>query len=167
MIGMTTGISGGYNNYGMYGSYQSARTTGSDKPHAVAPEDQVKLGRKSSPNDCDTCKTRKYQDGSNEGDVSFKAPGHISPQASSGTVRAHEQEHVSNAYEKAAKNNGKVLSASVTLKSAICPECGTSYVAGGTTSTAIKYTNEENPYQKNKKALDAMNQIGSNIDYVA
>ena len=62
----------------------------------------VKPGYKSSPAECETCKGRKYQDGSNESDVSFKAPGHISPQSSAAAVRAHEQMHVTNAYQKAA-----------------------------------------------------------------
>ena len=117
--------------------------------------------------ECQTCKERKYQDGSNETDVSFKAPGHISPQASASTVKAHEQQHVANAYEKAAKNNGKVVSCSVSLRTSVCPECGTSYVAGGTTSTSIAYPNESNPYQKNKKAQDAIRLKGANVDYVA
>ena len=112
---------------------------------------------------CETCKNRKYQDGSDEM-VSFKSASHISPKASASKVRAHEQEHVSNAYTKAAKAGGKVLSASVTLKTAICPECGTSYVSGGTTSTRIQYSDESNPYVQNKKALDAASLIGQNLD---
>lgn len=76
---------------------------------------EVSPGRKSSPAQCETCKNRKYQDGSDEM-VSFKSASHISPKASASKVRAHEQEHVSNAYTKAAKAGGKVLSASVTLK---------------------------------------------------
>ena len=123
---------GGYDSsagYGMYGGTYTSHTT--EQKNAISkvspnPDDQIKAGHKSSPSECKTCKTRKYQDGSNESDVSFKAPGHISPQASAGTVRAHEQQHVSNAYEKAAKGNGKVISASVSLRTEICPECGTS-----------------------------------------
>ena len=113
----------------------------------------VSPGRKSSPAQCETCRNRKYQDGSDEM-VSFKSAAHISPQASASRVMAHEQEHVSNAYKKAAQNNGKVISANVSLKTAICPECGRSYVSGGTTSTQIRYSNESNPYQKNKKAAE-------------
>ena len=124
---------------------------------------EISPGRKSSPAECETCKNRKYQDGSDEM-VSFKSAAHISPQASASKVRAHEQEHVSNAYTKAAKNNGKVLSASVTLKTAVCPECGSSYVSGGTTATKIKYSNEENPYVKNRKSADAISLVGSNLD---
>ena len=120
-------------------------------------------GRESSPAECETCATRKYQDGSDE-NVSFKTAQHISPQAAASRVRAHEQEHVNNAYTKAAKNNGKVISANVAIKTAICPECGRSYVSGGTTTTQIKYYNEENPYQKNLKATDSAKYRGRMID---
>lgn len=113
--------------------------------------------------ECQTCKNRKYQDGSDEM-VSFKSAAHISPESSASRVMAHEQEHVSNAYSRAAKAGGKVVSASVSLKTAICPECGRSYVAGGATSTQIKYPNEKNPYSQNKKNLDAISLIGSNLD---
>ncbi|MCM1104751.1 MAG: hypothetical protein NC409_11685 [Clostridium sp.] len=120
-------------------------------------------GRKSSPAECETCKERKYQDGSDEM-VSFKSASHISPEASAARVRAHEQEHVSNAYKKAAQKNGEVLQASVSLKTAICPECGRSYVAGGETTTQIKYYNEDNPYQQDKKATDSLLYTGMNVD---
>ncbi len=124
---------------------------------------EVTPGRKSSPAECETCSNRKYQDGSDEM-VSYKAAAHISPEASAARVRAHEQEHVNNAYSKAAQNGGKVLAANVTLKTAVCPECGRSYVAGGTTATQIKYSNESNPYQQNKKAADAAGVVGMNLD---
>ena len=96
--------------------------------------------------------------------VSFKSAAHISPEASASRVRAHEQEHVSNAYKKAAQGNGKVLAANVTLKTAICPECGRSYTAGGTTTTKISYSDESNPYQQNQKSADAAAFIGKNLD---
>ena len=121
-------------------------------------------GRKSSPAECETCNNRKYQDGSDEM-VSFKSAAHISPEASASRVRAHEQEHVSNAYKDAAQNNGKVIRASVSLKTAICPECGRSYVAGGTTSTQIKYYNEDNPYQQDLKATDGIKYRGNNVNF--
>nr|WP_277935223.1 hypothetical protein [Parablautia muri] len=124
---------------------------------------KVSPGRKSSPAECETCKNRKYQDGSDEM-VSFKSAAHISPQASASRVRAHEQEHVSNAFRDAAKKDGKVLAANVSLKTAICPECGRSYVAGGTTATKIQYSNEDNPYTQNRKALDSLSFLGRNLD---
>lgn len=120
-------------------------------------------GRKSSPAECQTCKNRKYQGGSDEM-VSFKSASHISPTASGSRVRAHEQEHVSNAYNKAEQNNGKVISATVSIHTAICPECGRTYVSGGETNTQIKYYNEENPYQQGKKLADSAAYSGMNVD---
>lgn len=130
------------------------------------PDEVKKAGRKSSPEECQTCKERKYQDGSDE-NVSFKSASHISPESAGAKVRAHEQEHVSNAYKKAAQKNGKVINASVSIHTSICTECGRTYVSGGTTNTTIKYSNEENPYQKQRKAQDALMLKGANIDYVA
>ena len=126
-------------------------------------EDARHPGRTSSPDECQTCKNRKYQDGSDEM-VSFKSAAHISPEASAARVMAHEQEHVTNAYAKAAQNNGKVLSATVSLRTAICPECGRSYVAGGLTRTQIKYQNEENPYQKARKMREHTMLRGRNME---
>ena len=175
---MINGISGysSYTPYSMnpiasisgYGS--TASITGitpeneAQKPIKNPNESNVKsAGRKSSPAECETCSSRKYKDGSDE-NVSFKTAQHISPESAASRVRAHEQEHVSNAYTKAAKNNGRVLSANVAIHTAICPECGRSYVSGGTTSTQIKYYNEENPYQKNLKATDSAKYKGRMID---
>ena len=97
----------------------------------------AKPGYESSPADCETCKNRKYQDGSNE-NVSFKAAAHISPSESGARVRAHEAEHVSNAYAKAAEKGGKVVSAGVTIRTSVCPECGRAFTAGGETRTTWK-----------------------------
>jgi len=116
--------------------------------------------------ECETCKNRKYQDGSDE-NVSFKSATHVSPEASASRVRAHEAEHVTNAYSKAAKDNGEVLSASVRIFTAVCPECGETYTSGGETRTVIKYSDESNPYQKNQKSIDAAKYIGANVDLVA
>ena len=108
-------------------------------------------------------RTGKYQDGSNE-NVSFKSASHISPEAAGIRVAAHEAEHVSNAYAKAAEGNGQVVSASVTLRTGVCPECGRVYVAGGETNTTIKYPNEANPYQQERKSQDAADLTGARID---
>ena len=100
--------------------------------------------------------------------VSFNAPGHIDPGNAASVVLGHEHEHVANAYDKANKNNGKVEHVSVRLKTAICPECGRSYIAGGETNTQIKYYNEENPYQKDLKESEADNKYrGLNVDIAA
>jgi hypothetical protein len=121
---------------------------------------------KSSPEECQTCKNRKYQDGSDE-NVSYKAAAHISSYAAGSAVRAHEGEHVSNAYDKASQVDGKVVSVAVSIHTAICPECGRTYISGGTTNTMIQYPNETNPYQQARKSQDATVLPGSNIDYVA
>lgn len=127
-------------------------------------EEKNPAGKKNPGEECETCKKRKYQDGSDEM-VSFKSAAHISPESAAARVRAHEQEHVSNAYKKAAENDGKVISASVSIQTAVCPECGRTYVSGGTTHTQIKYYNEENPYQKGLKTADQVKYSGMNMDY--
>lgn len=138
-----------------------------DKPVIVrnpGESTEKKAGKKSSPAECQTCKERKYQDGSDE-NVSFKAAAHIDPNAAASRVRSHEQEHVNNAYKDAAQNNGKVVSCNVSIKTSVCPECGRTYVSGGTTATQIKYFNEENPYQKEMKSSDAVSKYrGRNMD---
>ncbi len=124
-------------------------------------------GRRSSPAECETCKHRMYQDGSNEM-VSFKAAGHIAPSNAASVVMGHEQEHVSNAYQKAKAGNGEVVRASVRLKTDVCPECGRTYISGGETTTQIRYYNESNPYQKDMKESDADNKYrGANVDIEA
>lgn len=170
---MTIGGLGGYSPYqysqaGFFNSGKPAQSAdGTEKAGKPADEDSVKkAGRRSSPEECQTCKERKYQDGSDE-NVSFKSAAHISPESAGARVRAHEQEHVSNAYSKAAEKDGKVVRASVSIRTAVCPECGRTYVSGGTTNTMIKYPNEKNPYQKNRKIQDSIGLKGRNIDYVA
>lgn len=111
--------------------------------------------------ECETCRNRKYQDGSDEM-VSFKAPAHISPQSAGTAVRAHEQEHVGNAYEKASASDGEVIQASVRIKTSVCPECGRTYVSGGETTTQIKYNAD--PYAQNTKTADATMLAGQNVN---
>lgn len=141
-------------SYGIVGYPALNKSYGVSDAHKIGKNNKTEHTtgvKKSTPAECQTCKKRKYQDGSNE-NVSFKSAQHISPTQAGSAVRSHESEHVANAYKKAAEKGGKVMRASVALHMAICPECGRSYVAGGTTSTAIKYPNEQNPYQKNMKS---------------
>lgn len=113
--------------------------------------------------ECKTCQSRKYVDGSNENNVSFKTPGIIRPEESYAKVSSHEREHVSNAIAKGSKPGAKLVSASVSLKMGVCPECGRTYVAGGVTNTRIQYS-EKNPYEKNRKSLEGGVLAGSNVD---
>ncbi len=120
-------------------------------------------GFESSPEKCRTCRERKYKDGSDE-QVSFKAPTHISPNAAGAAVRAHEGEHVSNAYKKAAMEGGRVLHCGVAIHTATCPECGRTYVSGGVTNTTIA-TPKEDPYKKAAKGILNDIGVGARADY--
>ena len=84
---------------------------------------------------CQTCKSRRYVDVSNDASVSYQTPTHIAPQQAAGSVRAHEQEHVNNEQMKAQRDGRRVVSQSVRLTSSICPECGKPYISGGVTRT--------------------------------
>ena len=156
-----------YSNYGDYGGEENGYEAGGVSPlQDDEQEEKTVNGRKSSPGECQTCKNRKYQDGSNEM-VSFKAAGHIDPNSAASVVMSHEQEHVSNAYQKAELGNGEVVRASVRLKTDVCPECGRTYISGGETSTQIRYYNEDNPYQKDLKSADVSKYRGANVDFDA
>lgn len=161
---MTIGAIGGASYAPYYYTAPSASAAGGSET-IKNPGESTKTapGRKSSPAECETCRERKYQDGSDEM-VSFKSATHISPSSAGAAVRAHENEHVKNAYSEASRKNGKVLQASVSIKTAVCPECGRTYVSGGETTTRIQYNNEENPYQKNRKSADYASIVGQSLD---
>lgn len=131
----------------------------------VNTDNTVASSGKVNPVECETCKNRRYQDGSDEM-VSFKTPGKISPEESFAKVSAHEQEHVTNAIAEGSKPGKELISANVSLKTAMCPECGRAYVAGGTTRTVMK-TYGKDPFSQNQKAFEAEATKGNNVDYVA
>lgn len=88
--------------------------------------------------ECQTCKNRKYQDGSDDPGVSFKSPGKIDPASAEAVVRSHEYEHVNHNQAKASREDREVVYQSVIIKHGICPECGDTYVTGGETTTVTK-----------------------------
>ena len=88
--------------------------------------------------ECQTCKNRKYQDGSDDPGVSFKSPGKIDPASAEAVVRSHEYEHVNHNQAKASREDREVIYQSVIIKHGICPECGDTYVTGGETTTVTK-----------------------------
>lgn len=98
--------------------------------------------------ECHTCENRKYQDGSDDAGVSFKTPTKISADQAASAVRGHEMEHVNREQGKAAREDRKVVSQSVTYHTAICPECGDAYVSGGTTRTVTKADNTQSPAEQ-------------------
>ena len=88
--------------------------------------------------ECQTCKRRKYVDGSIDPSVSFKAPTSLSPEAASMAVAAHENEHVWHERAKAAQQDRDVVYQAVQFPTGICPECGREYVSGGKTRMVTK-----------------------------
>ena len=103
--------------------------------------------------ECQTCKERKYQDGSDDPGVSFKTPTNIAPEQAASAVRGHENEHVGREQAKARQEDRKVVSQSVTYHTDICPECGKVYVSGGTTRTVTKADNSQqtDPQDQNQR----------------
>ena len=65
--------------------------------------------------ECQTCKERKYQDGSDDSSVSYQSPTHIDADYAPAAVRGHELEHVAHEQAKAQKEDRKVVSQTVTL----------------------------------------------------
>lgn len=184
-IGAISAISGYSGISGIYPAYNPAAVTGVRATRGVSREsdgtaqatvdgakDAEKSGRVNK-SECQTCKNRKYVDGSNENDVSFKTPGHIDPGNSAAAVMGHEREHVANAVAEGNKENKELLSVSVTLKTSVCPECGRVYVSGGQTSTTMRTTRSEggsenmNPYAKKQADLDYLMASGANLDLTA
>lgn len=131
----------------------------------VNTDNTVNSSGKVQPVECQTCKNRRYQDGSDE-NVSFKTPGKISANESYAKVMGHEQEHVANARAEGSKPGKELMSATVSLKTATCPECGRTYIAGGTTRTVMK-TYGKDPYSKNQKAYEAEATKGNKVDAIA
>lgn len=104
--------------------------------------------------ECQTCKERKYQDGSDDPGVSFKTPTHIGPDQAASAVRGHENEHVVREQSKAQREDRKVVSQSVTYHTDICPECGKVYVSGGTTRTITKANNDQQADSQQEQEQD-------------
>ena len=163
MVGAVDGYK--WNITDSYDNHLNQRNNVNNK-NDLGQKDTIDADDKSKTTECQTCKNRKYVDGSNEANVSFKSAAHVSPEAASSAVRAHEGQHVSNAYNKAATQNGEVVSASVRVRTSVCPDCGRSYISGGVTDTQIRYYNETNPYQKDLKSTDGIKLRGANVDEI-
>ncbi len=158
---------GGYNTfYPVYNTYPVSPVRGAD---AVTRGSEGTAGIGSAKNEeCQTCKERKYVDGSNDPHVSFKTPGHIDPSDSAAKVMAHEKEHVAAAIAEGSKPGKELISSTVTLKTSICPECGTAYVSGGVTHTTMRTTQEvSNPYVKLQRDMNRNLLAGMNFDMSA
>ena len=140
------------------------RTFGADnlKEPAVPDIMDDKLMKKIGVIECTTCQNRRYVDGSNDPGVSFKTPTQVSPESSSAAVAAHEQEHVSKAISRARTEGRRIVSQSVQIYKAICPECGRVYTSGGKTTTTTK--SDSTDYFKDNMKKFFQNHYGRYVD---
>lgn len=169
-MGLSVSAIGGYDT--LFPVYSTTPVSPVDRTERLDRNTQSLTGTKENKRvekgECQTCKNRKYVDGSNDLGVSFKTPGHISPESSAGKVMAHEQEHVSRAVAEGNQPNKELLSATVTLHTSTCPECGRVYVSGGTTHTTMKTTRaSNNPYDKLQQQMKRNLSAGLNFDMTA
>ncbi len=182
-IGAISGVSGYSGITGIYPSYsaapvrgvtQTGRVTGQSDGTAQGAVDGARDAMRSPQaepkKECQTCKNRKYVDGSNEGNVSFKTPAHIDPGSSASAVMGHELEHVANARAEGSKPNKELVSVSVALHTSVCPECGRVYVSGGVTHTTMKTIRGDengNPYDRQRASQNYLAASGKNMDLSA
>ncbi len=175
-MGLSVSAYGGYNTlFPIYNSSPVSRVSGSPNvtrgsegvANNTAEANAKTSGINTGKTECQTCKERKYVDGSDE-NVSFKTPGHIAPESSGAVVMAHEREHVANAVAEGSKPNKELVSSTVSLKTSICPECGRSYVSGGVTNTTMRTTSKPtNPYAKLQQQMNRNMLAGANFDMSA
>lgn len=116
---------------------------------------------------CETCEERKYQDGSDDMGVSYQTPTRIDPDQAASAVRGHEMEHVYREQAKADREGRKVVSQNVTMHTEICPECGKSFVSGGTTHTVTKADTDNAAQQQDLARQNQENQKRTPFSAVA
>jgi hypothetical protein len=118
--------------------------------------------------ECETCKNRRYQDGSDDSTVSFQTPAKMNPAQAANMVRSHEQEHVRNEQIRAKEKGEKVVMQTVRIKTAACPECGVIYVSGGETITVTRKSDPD--YYNDLFSVgteDKIKEKGALINYAA
>jgi hypothetical protein len=147
------------NNYNKIDNTQNVNKNELDTDLKIDMKDKVENG------ECKTCSERVYQDDSDDPSVSFQTPGYISPESSASKVMSHEMEHVTNEKSNAENEDKEIVSQSVSLKSAVCPECGKNYIAGGeTVTTTKKKVNNENDFFMNAHNKLMQGYFGNKID---
>lgn len=142
------------NRFSMNTSANSAVDKDADMSNPTEQTEKTNQNRKVAEGECQTCKNRKYSDVSDDAGVSFQTPTKVAPEQAASAVMGHEQEHVVRNQAKAEREDKKIVSQSVTLHNAICPECGQPYVSGGTTRTVTK---NDNSGEENKEAQASKN----------
>ncbi|MCL2018589.1 MAG: hypothetical protein FWG70_02425 [Oscillospiraceae bacterium] len=120
-----------------------------NKPDLLKPKAEIKNDHTKNKHDsfngdcplceCETCKSRRYVDQSGDSAVSFQKPTKMRPEEAAHKVKAHEMEHVRREQFKANAEGNRITSQSVQIHMSSCPECGKTYVSGGTTHTSTRY----------------------------
>lgn len=144
---MLGGINGEYNvEYGKsMSALMNANTSAANKSgDSILPGSKNVVGIE----ECQTCKTRRYQDGSNDPGVSMKSPTNLSPGQAASAVFSHEREHYTREQAKAESEDREVIENSIRIFTAVCPECGKVYVSGGETRTMTRNKNEQASFAK-------------------
>ncbi|MHC1724171.1 MAG: hypothetical protein AB9836_13310 [Aminipila sp.] len=148
-------------NNGQFSMNHSANASVDKDVDMTNPTEQTAQSKKVDNGECQTCKNRKYQDVSDDPGVSYQTPTKISPGNAASAVMSHEQEHVVRNQASAEKEGREVVSQSVMIHTAVCPECGKTYVSGGTTRTVTKADNS-NLEEKAKEAFVNSSESGAN-----
>lgn len=154
-------------NNGQFSMNHSANSSVDKDVDMTNPTEQTGQSKKIDNGECQTCKNRKYQDVSDDSGVSYQTPTKIATSQVAAAVVSHEQEHVARNQAKAEKEDRKVVSQSVTLHTAVCPECGKTYVSGGTTRTVTKADNsdlEEKAKEAFFNSSELNNGLGGSMD---
>ncbi len=118
---------------------------------------QKKDVNKTQTGECQTCKERRYQDGSNDSGVSFKNPTKLTPDQAASAVISHEKEHYTREASRAESENKDVLVNSIRLESSICPDCGRSYISGGETTTVTRTRKNQSPSPVKNPQTEGLN----------
>lgn len=151
----------GINNYGSYGYEASGALNysapvvgdGGKTEEKELTESEIRSKKRSGEMECQTCKSRRYVDGSDDEGVSFQTPQYVSPEQSASAVISHEREHYNRETSSAKMNNEEILSASISVSRKTCPECGKMYVSGGLTRVTKRVDTDkkaESDYFNNK-----------------
>lgn len=83
---------------------------------------------------CETCSSRRYQDGSHDSGVSFQSAKGMPSSTAGRFVASHEGEHVSRETAKAREEGRQVTQKKVTMEMGFCPDCNRLYAKGGKTT---------------------------------
>ena len=150
--------------FSMNHSSNAAVDKNADMMNPTEQAEKANANKKVGEYECQTCKNRKYQDGSDDSGVSYQTPTKISPEQAASAVRGHEMEHVTRNQAKAEREDREVVFQTVTLHSAICPECGKPYISGGTTRTVTRPDSQEEMAKAAKDFTDKEKGIGLSLD---